>query len=137
MGVYNPKDGEVLIRDYETLNGEAVIDFLSTLRKKNGEKKLHIICDNARYQHAKEVKKEAQELNIHLVYLPGYSPNLNLIERYWGFLKKRILVNHYYETFESFREAILQFSQSKSKRLKSLLQRYIPEKFHIIEPVCT
>jgi transposase len=137
MGVYNPKDGEVLIRDYDTLNGGAVIDFLNILRKKNGEKKLHIICDNARYQHAKEVKEAAKELNIHLVYLPGYSPNLNLIERYWGFLKKRVLVNHYYETFENFREAILKFSQNKSKRLKYLLQRYIPEKFHIIEPVCT
>jgi transposase len=137
MGAYNPKDGEALIRDYETLNREAVIDFLTELRKRNEEKKPHIICDNARYQHAKAVKKAAKELTIRLKYLPGYSPNLNLIERYWGFLKKQILLNHYYETFESFREAILQFSQSKTERLRNLLQRYIPEKFHIIEPVCT
>jgi hypothetical protein len=62
---------------------------------------------------------------------------LNLIERYWGFLKKRVLINHYYETYERFKEAILTFSRSKSKRLKKILQRYIPEKFHIIEPVFT
>ncbi|MDR2447647.1 MAG: transposase [Treponema sp.] len=71
---------------------------------------------------------------MHLVYLPGYSPNLNLIERYWGFLKKRILTNPYYETYERFKEAMLTFSRSESKRLKKLLQRYVPEKFHIIEP---
>jgi transposase len=114
-----------------------VIDFLTGLRRRNRAKKLHIIGDNARYQHTKEVKRRAKALNIHLVYLPGYSPNLNLIERYWGFLKKKILVNHHYESYERFKEAILTFSRSKSKRLKKLLQRYIPEKFHIIEPVFT
>jgi transposase len=137
IGAYNPKDGEVVVRDYETVNREAVIDFLKELRKRNGEHKIHVICDNARYQHAKEVKKSAKRMGIALVYLPGYSPNLNLIERYWGFLKKHVLVNHYYETYERFREAILQFSRSKSNRLRQLLQRYIPEKFHLIEPVCT
>jgi transposase len=137
MGAYNPKDGEVIVEDYETLNRESVIDFFSELRKKNGEKRIHIICDNARYQHAKEVKAAAKEMNIHLDYLPGYSPNLNLIERYWGYLKKQILVNHYYETYEAFREAILKFSRSKSKRLKELLRKYIPEKFHRIEPTFT
>jgi transposase len=75
-----------------------VIEFLTGLRKGNGEKKLHIIYDDARCQHAEEVKGFAKTLNIHLVYVPGYSPNLNLIERYWGFLKKRVLVNHHYET---------------------------------------
>jgi transposase len=112
-----------------------VTAFLEKLRVRNGEKRLHVICDNARYQHAKEVKKAVKALNIHLVYLPGYSPNLNLIERYWGFMKKRVLVNRHYKTYEAFRDAILTFSRSKSKRLKTLLQRYIPEKFHLIEPV--
>jgi transposase len=134
MGAYNSKEGEVVIRDYDTLNQESVIDFLGRLRMRNGEKRLHVICDNARYQHTKGVKQAARALNIHLVYLPGYSPNLNLIERYWGFMKKRILVNRYYKTYEAFRDAILKFSRSKSKGLKKLLQRYIPEKFHLIEP---
>jgi transposase len=137
MGAYNPKDGEVLVQDYETLNQESVIAFLRELKAKNGEKKIHIICDNARYQHAKDVKAAAKELNIHLDYLPGYSPNLNLIERYWGFLKRHILVNQYYETYEEFREAILKYSRGKSKRLKESLQKYIPEKFHLIEPMFT
>jgi transposase len=83
--------------------------------------RLHIICDNARYQQGKEEKQAAKGLTIHLVYLPGYSPDLNLIERYWGFMKKRILVNRYYKTYETFRDAILRFSRNKSKRLKKIL----------------
>jgi transposase len=71
MGAYNPKDGEVIVQDYETLNQGAVIDFFRKLREKNGEKKIHIICDNARYQHAKEVKTAAKEMNIHIWYHAG------------------------------------------------------------------
>jgi hypothetical protein len=82
MGAYNPKEGEVIVQDYERINRESVIDFLTGLRRRNGEKKLHIIGDNARYQHTKEVKMTARVLTIHLVYLLGYPPNLNLIERY-------------------------------------------------------
>jgi transposase len=79
MGAYNPKEGEVIVQDYERINGEAVIEFLTGLRRRNGEKELRIIGDNARYEHTKEVKGMAKALTIHLVYLPGYSTNLNLI----------------------------------------------------------
>jgi transposase len=134
MGAYEPKSAETVVADYEgNLNQETTIDFLKILRKKNGEKKLHIICDNVSYQHAGAVKRAAEELNIHLVYLPGYSPNLNLIERYWGFLKKKILVNRYFSSFGEFREAILRFSRSKSKKLRVAVRKYIPEKFHLFK----
>jgi transposase len=96
---------------------------------------LHIVLDNARYQHTKGVKETARKLNIPRIYLSAYSPNLNFIERYWGFLKKKVLANKYYETHDMFKEAILRFTRSKSKSLKASLQRYIPEKFHLIEPV--
>jgi transposase len=108
---------------------------------KNDEKiyfmdgRIHIVLDNARYQHTKGVKETARELNIHLIYLPAYSPNLNFIERYWGFLNKKVLANKYYETYDIFKEAIVRFTRSKSKSLKESLQRYIPEKFHLIEPL--
>jgi transposase len=66
MGVYNPKDGEVVIRDYGTLNREGMIDFLKELRRRNRENKVPIICDNARYQHAGEVKEATKRMNIAL-----------------------------------------------------------------------
>jgi transposase len=134
MGAYEPKSAETVVADYEeNLNRETTTDFLKILRKKNGEKRLHIICDNVPYQHAGAVKLAAEELNMDLVYLPGYSPNLNLIERYWGFLKKKILVNRYFSSFEEFREAVIRFSRSKSKKLRDAVRRYIPEKFHLLK----
>jgi len=48
----------------------------------------------------------AQELSIELMFLPSYSPNLNLIERLWKHVKKRTLNGKFYETFGDFREAI-------------------------------
>jgi len=135
MGAYDPKAGEAIVRNYETLNQESTKDFLRYLKTLNKDKKIYIIWDNVRYQHAKSVKEEAEKLGIILVYLPGYSPNLNLIERYWGYLKKKVLINKYYETFDDFKESILAFSKSKSKKLKRALLKYIPEKFHLLEPV--
>jgi transposase len=133
MGAYDPKAGEAIIREYETLNKESTIEFLRQLRSQNHGKKLYVICDNVRYQHAKAVREESKALKIHLIYLPSYSPNLNLIERYWGYLKKNVLVNKNYESFELFKTAILAFSKNKSKKLKHALLKYIPEKFHILE----
>ena len=137
MGAYNPKTGEPIVREYQTLNQESTIDFLHQLKYENEGKKIYVIWDNVSYQHAKGVKEAAKELKIKLVFLPRYSPNLNLIERYWGFLKKKIIKNKHYETFEEFKETILRFTKSKSEKLRKALMKYIPEKFHLIQPVST
>jgi len=137
MGAYDPKIGEIVAKEYYTLNQDSTIDFICLLRTLNIGKKIYIIWDNVRYQYAKAVRKKAKELGIQIIYLPSYSPNLNLIERYWGFLRKNVLVNRYYETFEQFRAAIITFTKNKSKKLNRALLRYIPEKFHLLEPALT
>ena len=65
-----------------------------------------IFLDNARYQRCALVMEKAKSLNIELCFLPSYSPNLNLIERVWKFVKKKCLYSHYYEKFPAFKEAI-------------------------------
>jgi len=62
--------------------------------------------DNVRYQKCKLVQELAQQLEIELLFLPPYSPNLNLIERLWKFVKRKVLYSKYYENFGSFKEAI-------------------------------
>jgi transposase len=62
--------------------------------------------DNARYQRCATVSARAAELDLELLFLPAYSPNLNLIERLWKLVKKRCLTNRYYESFADFRHAI-------------------------------
>ena len=65
-----------------------------------------MVMDNARYQRCEKVINLAVELNIELLFLPTYSPNLNLIERLWKFVKKECLYAHYYDTFDKFKENI-------------------------------
>ncbi len=48
----------------------------------------------------------AQTLNVHLLFLPSYSPNLNLIERLWKFTKKAVLNSRHQQCFADFRQEI-------------------------------
>ena len=65
-----------------------------------------LVLDNARYQRNAVVMTMAQHLGITLLFLPSYSPNLNLIERLWKFIKRRALYGRYHPTFADFRAAI-------------------------------
>ena len=65
-----------------------------------------LVLDNARYQKCALVQELARSLGIELLYLPGYSPNLNLIERVWKFVKKQCLQSIEHGTYEAFTEAI-------------------------------
>jgi transposase len=84
-----------------------------------------LVLDNARYQKCKIVEKLALSLSIELLYLPSYSPNLNLIERLWKFVKKKCLYGKYYENFSDFSSAIYECLNDAhlkhKKELNSLL----------------
>lgn len=80
-----------------------------------------IVLDNARYQRCKLVIAKAEELGIELLFLPPYSPNLNLIERLWKFVKKEVLYGKYYDQFDKFQAAITNcLSQTETKHKKAL-----------------
>jgi transposase len=82
------------------------------------------VLDNARYQKCQLVEALAASLQIELLYLPAYSPNLNLIERVWKFVKKTCL-STYYANFHDFKHAIsaclAQTQTTYQKELDSLL----------------
>jgi transposase len=79
-----------------------------------------IILDNARYQRAYAVQRKAEQLNINLIFLPPYSPNLNLIERLWRYFKKKVMKNKYYETFAEFETSVEQFFINFEQHLDDL-----------------
>jgi hypothetical protein len=62
-----------------------------------------LVLDNVRHQKCKLVRQLADELGIELLFLPSYSPNLNVIERPWKFIKKKVLNSKYYDNFAAFR----------------------------------
>ncbi|WP_020467906.1 IS630 family transposase [Zavarzinella formosa] len=65
-----------------------------------------LVLDNARYQHCRQVKEEAARHGIQLLFLPSYSPNLNLIERVWKFTKSKALRGRHHKDFQVFQQAI-------------------------------
>lgn len=91
------------------VNANTVVELLKILSEtcKKGIP-IYVILDNARYQHCTFVKIWANALGLELVFLPPYSPNLNLIERLWKYVKKEIISNHYFESAAIFHKAIVQ-----------------------------
>ena len=84
------------------LNGNSVVDFqdhsrkenvcnfLSNVRESNPGKEILIILDNFSSHHSIVVSETATRLNIRLIFLPPYSPNLNPIEFIWKSVKRTV-----------------------------------------------
>lgn len=89
------------------INAEVIAQFLRQLAATYHDRPVVIVLDNARYQHCQFILDLAQHLGITLLFLPPYSPNLNLIERLWKFLKKKALYAQYYDGFSRFSTAII------------------------------
>ena len=131
LGAYSPDDHTLIsIEGTESCDAEMVCRLLRKVRAANPGKRLLLVLDNARYQRAAVVQALAKRLRIRLLFLPPYSPNLNLIERFWKFLRKQVMRNKYYATFAEFRAAIqriLTNLESYSEELATLMT----EKFHL------
>ncbi len=84
-----------------------------------------IVLDNVRYQRCNFAMDHARKHGVELLFLPSYSPNLNLIERQWKLVKKKCLYNRYYSQFPAFKEAILtcldKLNTNNQPELESLL----------------
>ena len=125
-GLVNAKDvTDVITIDCERINAQSTKELYAlALEKHPNAEKIYIISDNARYYRNKELTAWTQETKIIQVFLPPYSPNLNLIERLWRFLRKKVINTEFYRTKELFREAINKFfkniAQYKSE-LETLL----------------
>ncbi len=88
------------------INAQSVCSLLLKIATLQIKVPITMVMDNARYQHCELVQNYAKELNIELLFLPSYSPNLNLIERVWKWVKKDCLYCKYYEKFDCFKFAI-------------------------------
>jgi hypothetical protein len=92
-----------------------------------------VVLDNARYQRCKLVQEKATVLGIELLFLPPYSPNLNLIERMWKFTKKETLNSKYYANFLLFKSAISDFLETMHSKHSSRLQTLLALNFQLFE----
>lgn len=114
LGAWCPEDYEYLDHRSaeENVNAQTVIDLMVLLRERHPEtRKFILYLDNARYFHAVLAREWIEELEEQtgvkfvLEHLPPYSPNLNLIERLWKFLKQKAL-STWHHTFEEMQGAV-------------------------------
>jgi transposase len=126
LGAVNGVTKQLHIFSNETyITSQVLCEFLKEMATIYVGQPITLVLDNARYQRCKLVEECAGSLGIQLLFLPPYSPNLNIIERVWKFIKKKALNSRYYETFADFRTAILKAVESCNDEwnndLKSLL----------------
>ena len=117
------------IRTTENINAQTIISLLDLVKAKYPIIPISLVMDNARYQHCNAVKAHAAKLDVELLFLPPYSPNLNLIERVWKLTKKKCLTNKYHKDFRAFRTAIDQCIDDFEGRLKPELKSLLALNF--------
>ena len=133
LGAVNAVTKEVTTLINDTyITADTLIAFLKTIKEKYGDGKgIAIVLDNARYQHCFVVKTFAASVGIHLLFLPPYSPNLNIIERLWKFTKKQILHAKYYDKPAAFHQAIRDFFDTINDHCSEQLQSLLSLKFQL------
>lgn len=131
-GALNADNLDVTIKIDDAVNAQSTIELFRKLEEKYPKaNRIVVICDNARYYRSKIVKEYVEKSRIELKFLPPYAPNLNLIERLWRFMNKKIRDNKYYEKFHEFRSAIYGFFE-KIPDYHEELSRLLTWKFRVV-----
>jgi len=123
--IYEANDGYV--------NAETVCRLLRQIKKRGFKWPVTLVMDNARYQRCHLVQDLAETLGIELLFLPSYSPNLNLIERYWKYLKGKLFRCRSVEKFELFCTSIIDVLEDRSTKRTSELRSLLSLKFQIFD----
>ena len=134
LGALNALTHELITVCNETyINAESVCRLLYKISESYVGIPITLVLDNARYQKCRVVFELAEILGIELLYIPPYSPNLNLIERLWKFVKKRCLWSKYYASFDEFKTAINDCLRKTHTTYRDELQTLLTLKFQTFE----
>jgi transposase len=130
-GAYDIENHTVIIREDESINAQSTVALLEQMLREQPFGILYIILDNARYYRSQYVQEFLDKNHrLQFIFLPAYSPNLNIIERLWKFVKKKVTYNKYYETFLEFREKILE-TFGNLENYKNELETLMTENFQL------
>ncbi len=123
----------ITVENTTYVTAETLKVFLQKIKDTTPNKRIVIVMDNARYQHCKTVMEKAEELGVELLFLPLYSPNLNIIERLWKFIKKSVLYGRYYDKPAKFYQAIKDFLREINCKHQNELDSLLTLNFQIID----
>lgn len=129
MNASNP--WEILLVESERINAQSTWELYRKIEEKEEKRAcIYVISDNARYYKNKLLQENLQNSRIKQVFLPSYSPNLNLIERLWKFMRKKAIDTEFCKSFEEFRQRILDFF-NRIGQYSSELENLMSWNFHI------
>jgi transposase len=111
------------------INSSTVCELIAAIRALHSEVPITLVLDNARYQHCQLVVDYAKLMKIELLFLPSYSPNLNLIERLWRLVKAKALKNKYYSNFKRFKAGVDEVLESLDTKYREDLESLLVLKF--------
>ena len=133
-GLYNPHTQETIVTYHKTINAQAAIETFEELKSRHPDKEnLYVFADNAKY-YVSVLMKDYIAVNprIILIHLPPYSPNLNLIERLWKYMRKEVINPVYHEKFENFSKSIQNFFADIDSK-KEEIYKFIGLKFRMFD----
>lgn len=125
----------IMVTNDSYINSDSVCELLLKIAECSTGIPITIVLDNARYQRCKKVEDYAKYLGIELLFLPPYSPNLNLIERVWKFVKRKCLYSKYYEKFSEFSTAISECLEKLETTHKAEVSTLLSLNFQTFEKV--
>lgn len=125
----------VTVTNDSYINSFSVAKLMCQLAVEFRDLPITLVMDNARYQRCRFIRDLATALGIEILFLPPYSPNLNLIERLWKFVKKKCLYSKYYETFPEFKQAISDCITDANGKYQQELTSLLTLKFQTFESV--
>lgn len=135
LGALNIGNKQAIVIEEETINAQAIIKLLEAVKEKQTHGKVFIVLDNAKYHHAKIVRNWLlHHARFRLIFLPPYSPNLNLIERLWRFFHQKVTNNRYFPTFQEFKEVTMTFFQNLHQ-YKQELETLLTENFQTLPTI--
>lgn len=124
-GAVNAKTpSKAFFMEGECINAQNTQALYEKLLAAHPDKDIVVICDNARYYRNAQLQQWLQGKRIVQLFLPPYSPNLNIAERLWKFLRAKAIDPVFYRTKEAFRAGVLSFLENiaqHEQELKSLL----------------
>jgi transposase len=134
LGALNAITHELVTVTNDTyITSTQVCQLLEQLAALNLGLPITLFLDNARYQHCALAQSCAASLGIELCFLPPYSPNLNLIERLWKFVRKQCLYSQYYADFAPFKAAISQCLEQTHTTHRAALDSLLTLRFQLFE----
>lgn len=125
LATLNYETGQIHWTEDEHYNAETFLAFLQQILSAYPSGKVVMVLDNARIHHARLLQPflDGNRDRLELVFLPPYSPQLNLVEGLWKWLKADVINNVFYSTVAEIRRNVTGFLQRIAREPQAIVDR--------------